>query len=74
MKAVFIKGKILGYGKSDNICLRSNLPKNIRQRVHSHLASTAAVTTKLRIRKIGRVEEMLVEHINIKMDEDMIKV
>ena len=73
MKAVFIKGKILGNGKSNYICLRCDLPKNICQRVHLHFATTAAIPTKFRIRKIGRVEESLVEYINIKMDEDMIK-
>ena len=73
MKAVFVKRKILGYGKSDDIRLGSNLSKNICQRVHFHCTAAAAISTKLGVCKIGGVEEMLVEHINIQMYEDMVE-
>ena len=73
MEPMFIKRKILCNSKTDNICLSCNQPENICKGIHCHLSAAAAIATEFRICKIGRVEEVLIKHINIQMDENMVK-
>ena len=73
IQSLLVKWQILSHSKTDNITIFCNQMKHFWQLFHGHLSSARTITDKFRICKIGRMKKVFIQHIDIKMNEDMIE-
>ena len=73
MQPVFIKGKIFCNGKAHNICFSCYKLQNAGKIFHCHSSSAASVPHQLSVCKVGGMEKPRIQHINVQMNQDMIK-
>lgn len=73
VQPMLIKRKIFSNGQTDNIRIISDAFQYISQFLNRHPAAAASISNQIRICKVGRVEQCRIQHINIKMNEDVVE-